>query len=231
MDKYNINALYIPTIFLMMPMILIFNVLRVDIEPVMTELGKLSFELDGITIAASLVLLVVGANVIRYSGKHLVENRIFESGMKFPTALYLTKNSQELSKSKKKEIFDFLKKDFDFEISQYSSLSEEEELRELSDFVGSIRRKVKDGSLTLKRNINYGQARNTIGGMFLVIPFLLFCNGYCIYNSQYGIIENLLFCISLVFILILLFHKNIIKKFADEYARMLFDDYTALQRN
>lgn len=231
MDKYNRSALYIPTLFLMIPMVLILNVLRVDIEPIMTEIGKLTLEIDGITITASLVLWVVGANLIRYYGKHLVENRIFEKGMKFPTALYLTKNSNELSKNKKNRIFQLLKEDFGFDISQLNSLSEEEELREMSDFVGSIRGKVKDGSLTLEHNIRYGQARNTIGGMFLVVPFLLFCNGYCIYHSQYGIIENLLFGINIVFILILVFHKSIIKKFADEYARKLFDEYIALERN
>jgi hypothetical protein len=230
MDKYNINALYIPTFFLTILLILIFNVLRVDIEPVMTELGKISFEIDGITITASLVLLVVGAKLIRYCGKHLVETPIFENGMKFPTTLYLTKNSHELSKSKKNKIFQLLKEDFGFDISQHDSLSEEE-LREVSDFVGSIRREVKDGSLTLEHNIRYGQARNIIGGMFIVVPLLLFCNGYCIYNSQYGIIENLLFGINVVFILILLSRKSIIKKYADEYARMLFDDYIALKRN
>lgn len=231
MDKYNRNALYIPTFFLMMPIVLMLNVLRIDIEPITTELGKLSLEIDSITITATLVLWAIGAKLSRYCGKHLVEKPIFENGMKFPTTLYLMKNSQELSKSKRNKIFQLLKEDFDFDISQNSSLSEKEELRERRDFASSIRRKVKDGSLTLEHNIRYGQARNIIGGMFIIVPLLLFCNGYCIYYSQYGVTENLLFGINLIFILILLFRKTIIKRYADEYARMLFDDYIELKRD
>jgi hypothetical protein len=107
----------------------------------------------------------------------------------------------------------------------------EDELKEINSLVGSIRRKVNDGTLTLKRNIDYGQARNFIGGLFIAVPIITLCNIYCIYYSQYGIIEDTLFGINFVFILILLFHKSIIKKFADEYARMLFDDYITQGRN
>ena len=117
------------------------------------------------------------------------------------------------------------------ELSHLNQLSGEEELKEINSLVGSIRRKVKDGTLTLKRNIDYGQARNFIGGLFIAVPIITLCNIYCIYYSQYGIIEDTLFGINFVFILILLFHVSIIKKFADEYARMLFDDYITLERN
>lgn len=231
MDKYNINAMYIPAIFLMIPIVFVIEVLRIDTNKLIETMGKVNYEFDGVTITAGIVSWIFFFKVIRYIGKHFVENRIFENGNKFPTTLYLRKDSNELSSAIKTKIFQHLELDFKLELSHLNQLSGEEELKEINSLVGSIRRKVKDGTLTLKRNIDYGQARNFIGGLFIAVPIITLCNIYCIYYSQYGIIEDTLFGINFVFILILLFHVSIIKKFADEYARMLFDDYITLERN
>lgn len=231
MDKYNINAIYIPAIFLMIPIVFVIEVLRIDTDKIIKTMGTITYEFDGVTITAGIVSWIFFFKVIRYIGKHFVENRIFENGNRFPTTLYLTKDSNELSNAIKAKIFQHLESDFKLELSHLDQLNAEEELKEINSLVGSIRRKVKDGTLTLKRNIDYGQARNFIGGLFIALPITLLCNIYCIYYSQYGIIEYTLFGISLVFILILMFHVSIIKKFADEYARMLFDDYITLERN
>lgn len=231
MDKYNFNALYLPAIFLMIPIVFVIEVLRIDTNKLIETMGKVNYEFDGVTITAGIVSWIFFFKVIRYIGKHFVENRIFENGNKFPTTEYLTKDSNELSSAIKTKIFHHLELDFKLDLSHLNKLSGKEELKEINSLVGSIRRKVKDGTLTLKRNIDYGQARNFIGGLFIAVPIITLCNIYCIYYSQYGIIEDTLFGINFVFILILLFHKSIIKKFADEYARMLFDDYITQGRN
>lgn len=231
MDKYNFNALYLPAIFLMIPIVFVIEVLRIDTNKLIETMGKVNYEFDGVTITAGIVSWIFFFKVIRYIGKHFVENRIFENGNKFPTTEYLTKDSNELSSAIKTKIFHHLELDFKLDLSHLNKLSGKEELKEINSLVGSIRRKVKDGTLTLKRNIDYGQARNFIGGLFIAVPIITLCNIYCIYYSQYGIIKDTLFGINFVFILILLFHKSIIKKFADEYARMLFEDYITLERN
>lgn len=127
MDKYNINAIYIPAIFLMIPIVFVIEVLRIDTDKIIKTMGMINYEFDGITITAGIVLWIFFFKVIRYIGKHFVENRIFENGSKFPTTLYLTKDSNELSSAIKTKIFQHLESDFKFELSHLDQLNGKEE--------------------------------------------------------------------------------------------------------
>ena len=45
MDKYNINAIYIPAIFLMIPTVFVIEVLRIDINKIIKTMGRINHEL------------------------------------------------------------------------------------------------------------------------------------------------------------------------------------------
>mgnify|MGYP003413795698 FL=1 len=51
MDKYNINAMYIPAIFLMIPIVFVIEVLRIDTNKLIETMGKVNYEFDGVTIS------------------------------------------------------------------------------------------------------------------------------------------------------------------------------------
>lgn len=55
MDKYNFNALYLPAIFLMIPIVFVIEVLRIDTNKLIETMGKVNYEFDGVTITAGIV--------------------------------------------------------------------------------------------------------------------------------------------------------------------------------
>jgi hypothetical protein len=46
MDKYNFNALYLPTIFLMIPIVFVIEVLRIDTNKLIETMGKVNDKFD-----------------------------------------------------------------------------------------------------------------------------------------------------------------------------------------
>ncbi|RXJ79338.1 hypothetical protein [Arcobacter sp. F2176] len=230
-NSYTVSALYIPAFILLIPIYLIFQMHEVNIIELFNKLDTLNLTWNEISISSNLVLWIFLANLIRYIGKHQLENKIFNFGRTFPTTQFLKKKSNILSQSFKNRIFELIYNDFNFDISKLNNMNKDEEELELKDYVSQIRIKVGKGTLTFNHNVRYGQIRNFIGGLYIILPILIINSIYIFYISKYGLIENTLLVINFLFFLIFLLKKTIIIKYADEYANMLFNDYINLQRS
>jgi len=89
-----------------------------------------------------------------------------------------------------------------------------------------IRQKVKDGRLLLNHNIEYGFARNLVGGSIIGFAMSLFDIFYFCDKS------NVLFYISIVltmlFLSIFLLRKILMHNLGNQYAKRLFQEYLQL---
>ena len=95
--------------------------------------------------------------------------------------------------------------------------------RRIVEIVAQIRQKVRDGYLLLQHNIEYGFARNLIGGAPLGISVSIVCAFYFYGDSR----AITLFSVALAFLwgLLLLLSKTIIGRFGVLYAKRLIQEY------
>ncbi len=86
---------------------------------------------------------------------------------------------------------------------------------------------MKNGRLLLQHNIEYGFARNLIGGAIIGVIMSAFDIIYFYYNND-KLISGISIALTIFFAILLIIHKPIIKHLGNQYAKRLFQEY--LQR-
>ncbi len=223
-DKYNRTARLYPSIIILIPFLLFTIYCNIDgLKDVFDDLLKVKI-VGNITISVVLLYLLVQIN--RFFGKFLFERHLFKNEMEMPTTNFLLFSDQQYSKDYKTKIRERIQKDF-----KITLLTEEEELvdpvnarKMIIEAVGLIRQKVKNGRLLLQHNIEYGFARNLIGGSILGLIMSIVDSVYFYLQSNkllFGLSLTLIVC----FAILLCIHKPIIKHLGNQYAKRLFQEY------
>lgn len=221
-DKYTTLARVFPSMIGIIPIILFYNfsdwILLKEINQAL-EVKIIS------NISLTLVLTFLLMLIVRYISKEY-ERILFKDEKNFPTTDFLLWKDKTLSERYKKSIRKKIKVDFDIDLFDINTESENiSEARILiSEAVGRVRNKVGKGKLLLNHNIEYGFARNLIGAsLFGFITSLIFMIIMIINNIQtkwvlFGII-------SFIFLGYLIISKSAIKKLGKLYAKRLFIEY------
>ncbi len=221
-SKYSLEARVFPTIIGLIP----FYILQYFFMNNLIHNKFFELKVVG-NISISLIVIYFASEFfIRLPGK-LVEDKLFNKKLNFPTTEFLLFNNVEYSTHFKNNIREKLKVDFNVIL-----LSEEEETKNenearmrIKESIGFIISKVKKGHLVLRQNISYGFFRNLWSASLIGIVF----SGLLIGLSFQG--NPTLFYVGLglflAYGLYLIFGKHVIKYFGDNYARKLIEEYSS----
>jgi len=210
--NYNLCARYIPTILNIIPVIVFIN-LVVDVDLIEIPVNNF-IKFLGMNLSMGGILIYFFSLLFRILSKTLIENKLFKNQALFPTTKFLL-NNNKISPEFKNNILEKIKNDFKLDLKNSN------DTKIIIDAIGLIRKRVGDGHLVLRRNIEYGFMRNLIVGAPLT---LIFCSIIIINKNETG--YSILFGIYGGFALILfLCCKTILNYLAEQYAKQLFYEY------
>lgn len=179
----------------------------------------------GITLSVALTFLL--AHIGRFIGKELFEKIHFNNESSMPTTKMLMHSNSEYSVDFKNKIHSKIFIDFGMKISHLEDelKNKDEATKIIAESVSMIRAKVGKGKLLFQHNIEYGFARNLIGGSVPAI-FLSIINSFI-----FGLIVknylayNISISLSLIYFIIIFFGRSIIERYGNRYAKILIQEY------
>jgi hypothetical protein len=223
-NKYTFFARYIPALLSVLPITLVYFFLtkRFSSYDLKEYLQSMAFFLGvGLTFLLSYFLSMI----VRELGSFL-EKKYFKNRMEFPTNTMMLYEDDRLPKATKdaygKKII------ADFKINRLSETKEKndrfEALKTLHQASRFVCAKYQQHSQVKDANIAYGFVRNLSGGLFISLPA-------SVAGIVTGIILNdrsllLWSCVSImIFGLLLLFHRKLIKENAEKFAYKILTVY------
>ena len=103
----------------------------------------------------------------------------------------------------------------------------EEARKTIRDAIDKVRQIVNDGRTVLQYNAHYGFVRNTIGGCFYAFPTSLMLT-VAAYYLEDPLVVVIGITFAVIYLLPLLFCKQLLNMFANRYAQTLIAEYMAL---
>lgn len=226
-SKYETKARVFPAIITILPILIFSHFYLYKIVPDLLN-SIIATKIIG-DISIFVIFLYTIIQIARFSSKKFLQDNLFKNELHFPTTNYLMYADNHYTKEYKEKVRSKLKNDFNILLfSKYSENNDENGARKIiNDAVKLIRNKVKDGRLLLQHNIEYGFIRNLIGGLVISLPMSLFnVFFFFIKNDTIAFISSLI--LFSFFVLLLIFHKKILKYFAYNYADVLFNEYLSI---
>jgi hypothetical protein len=215
-NEYNLKARVFPALLTAIPLFLIKHYIINQ---------YFSFSLTQVIFGDVSILVIL---VYLFSQiNRVISKGLFEVKSDFPTDKALLPSSSALSPQYRKNLSEKIKSDFNLTLPELREENEnEQEVKvRIREIVKSIISKVKDGRLLLQHNIEYGFYRNLLGGSVVAslvsfVNIFLFC--FIFQNNIIVVTSVILF---LVYMLVVIFHKKILKHYSEEYTQVLFREY------
>lgn len=199
-----------------------------------TLIGYIDFLKDfkwigDLVLSTAIIFLLMQIN--RFISKELFQNIFFNGELKFPTTTTLLNKSKSLPEGIKSKIRDKIKETYQIDLlNQEDEEKDEKEARStIVSAVGQIRNSLREDKMVKQHNIEYGFMRNFIGGSTLaVIASIL---GIYIFEEYKPIDLPYKICIGLCifYSLFILLSKYILKRYAENYSLVLFNQFMALK--
>lgn len=179
----------------------------------------------GITLSVALTFLLAQAG--RFVGKELFEKIHFKDELYMPTTEFLLHSDTTYSAEHKNRLHSKILAEFSIKI--HSPEQEGKDIiaarRTIVESVSMIRGKVKNGQLLLQHNIEYGFARNLIGGSLLALYisiFNLYVFGF-FFPNQLGFYLSLF--VGIAYLLIVAIGRYLMGRYGVRYAKVLVQEY------
>lgn len=227
-NSYYLKARLFPTVLTSIPAIIIYNkfvavLYRDRLENIYTALPTIT----DVIFSGAIIFLLVQIN--RFLSKELFQKLYFKDEINMPTTNLLLKSNNELEKSIKQKIEDKIKTKFDITLlSSIEESAEEPRARKLiATTVSQIRNVLRDNSLLLQHNIEYGFFRNLIGGSFLafLISIVILISSYCSGDIP---TRNLGLILTIIYFLPIILSKFIIDRYGKYYAKILYEQFLTI---
>jgi hypothetical protein len=228
-NRYYLNARLFPTVLTSIPTLLVYYkyvgpLYHSKLENVFAALPAITT----IVLSSAIVFLLVQIN--RFIAKEIFQRIYFNEEINMPTTNLLLKSNNEFEISIKQKIEDKIKTKFDL-----SLLSESEELSDvlrarklIVTAVSQIRNSLRENSLLLQHNIEYGFSRNLIGGStiaFVISIIMLILS----YFSNDLPMKYLSWILTIIYSLPIAFSKIILDRLSKNYAKILFEQFLTIK--
>ncbi len=227
-NSYYLKARLFPTVLTSIPAIILYNkfvaVLYHDrLENIYVALPTIT----DVIFSGAIIFLLVQIN--RFLSKEIFQKVYFKDEINMPTTNLLLKSNNELEKSIKQKIEDKIKTKFDITLlSSIEESAEEPRARKLiATTVSQIRNVLRDNTLLLQHNIEYGFFRNLIGGSFLAFLISLII----LFSSHFsGDIptRNLGVILTIIYFIPIILSKVIIDRYGKYYAKILYEQFLTI---
>ena len=227
-NSYYLKARLFPTVLTSIPALIIFNKFIAVIYH--DKLDNIYAGLPTITdviFSGAIIFLLVQIN--RFLSKELFQRLYFKDEIKMPTTNLLLKSNNELEPSIKQKLEDKIKNKFEISLLPLNEeIADETRARKLIvTTVSQIRNLLRDNSMLLQHNIEYGFFRNLIGGSFLAFIISLIIFFYSICEGDIAT-RNLGIILTSIYFLPILLSKTIITRFGKYYAKILYEQFLTL---
>jgi hypothetical protein len=228
MNSYYLKARLFPTVLTSIPTIIIYNkfvavIYREKLENLYTALPIIT----DVIFSGAIIFLLVQIN--RFLSKEIFQRLYLEDEINMPTTNLLLKSNNELETSIKQKIEDKIKTKFDITL-----LSSNEEIADVArarkligTTVSQIRNVLRENSLLLQHNIEYGFFRNLIGGSFLafVISLIILFSSHCAGDIS---TRNLGIILTSIYFMPIILSKVIIDRYGKYYAKILYEQFLTI---
>ncbi len=224
LNRYTLFASYLPGLINFIPFTLIyfFGTLKYSDYSISDYVVSLSFIMG---FSMTFIMTYFFSIMTKGLGTQL-ENRYFKNKNGFPTSYLMSFNNNLLPTQTK---INYRKKiKIDYKLNLLNSDEEKNEPLEARGILNQASKllstKYQQNNQVKDANINYGFVRNLSGGLFISIPFSIasIFFGYFLNDNRLLFWSSVL---TLVYILIAIFHKKWLIINAEKYAEKLFSIY------
>lgn len=227
-NNYYFKARLFPTVLTSIPVIILYNkFVSILYHDKLEKIFLLLPSFTDIILSSAIIFLLVQVN--RFLSKEIFQRLYFKDEKNMPTTNILLKSNNELEISIKQKIEDKIKTKFGIDLlSITDESSDESRARKLiTTVVSQIRNVLRDNTLLLQHNIEYGFFRNLIGGSFLafVISIIIVILSYHTHDLT---IRNLGWILTIVYFVPILCSKLIINRYGKYYAKILYEQFLTI---
>tara|TARA_R110002051_G_C8722161_1_gene496845 strand:+ start:1219 stop:1911 length:693 start_codon:yes stop_codon:yes gene_type:complete len=224
-NNYYFKARLFPTVLTSIPAIIIYNKFVANIYH--DKLENIYAGLPTITdliFSGAIIFLLVQIN--RFFSKEIFQRLYFKDEINMPTTNLLLKSNSELENSIKHKIEDKIKSKFDINLlTSTEETTDNLRARKLiATTVSQIRNLLRDNTLLLQHNIEYGFFRNFIGGSFIAFIISLIIVLSSLYTTDIPT-RNLGLILTCIYSLPILFSKLIMNRYGIYYAKILYEQF------
>jgi hypothetical protein len=186
--------------------------------PIVTSLG----------ISAALFFLVVQVN--RIVSKEVFEMTIFKNESAFPTTEFLLPGSSHLASQVKALLIQKIHARYTISIPAFidTNYNESDTRLAISTAISQIRNDLRDNALLLQHNIEYGFARNFIGGCVVALLFSFASLAIGFRDENISLIYSALI-LMLIYSLPLIISRFLMRRLGRYYAKILYEQFLSLR--
>ena len=227
-NNYYTKARLFPTVLTSIPAIVLYNkfvatLYHDKLENIYSALPTVT----DIILSSAIIFLLVQIN--RFISKEIFQRLYFKDEINMPTTNLLLKSNNELETSIKQKLEDKIKSKFDISLlSAFEESADEPRSRKLiATTVSQIRNVLRNNTLLLQHNIEYGFFRNLIGGSFLafIVSLIIVASSHC--TEDIATI-NLGWILTIIYLIPILLSKVIINRYGKYYAKILFEQFLTI---
>jgi hypothetical protein len=227
--KYYTQARLFPAILTAIPAILSFiEYVSPTYSNILKEISLVLPAITNVILSAAIVFLCVLLN--RFFSKEIFQKFYFSDETKMPSTNQLLKSNNELEKSIKQTIESKIKERYSIVLlsAKEEKKNEENARKIIITAVSQIRNDLRQNTMLLQHNIEYGFWRNLIGGSVfaVIVSIVILCITLPFKDDVMKIITIAFICIYLIPIFL---SKWIITRHGNYYAKVLFEQFLSLQ--
>lgn len=226
LDAYSLKARFLPALATAVVPATIFNYFYVS-EEFSRFMGYMLGMKFLSTVSLSFIFIIYLSEFARTIAKGIFEARFFNDELSMPTTMFMLFKDKTYSDDYKAAFRKRIKSDFDLALAskEQEDADEQDARRKIVESMALVRKKLHKNAFLLQHNIEYGAMRNAIGGSVIG---LVIC-AWNIYFFQVVADNDLAVHLSLffgvIYLLLLVFSRFILRLYGKSYARTLFREY------
>ena len=226
--SYFFRARFLPTILTCIPLLVLFNSLvapyyHESLKPILKILPTV---LD-LGFSTGLIFLSVQLN--RIVSKEIFQKLYFKEEIKMPTTNYLLWSNNFFDNSIKTILHQKINDKFGISLllANEEQSNQDRARNVIVTATSQIRNSLRDNSLLLQHNIEYGFFRNLIGGSLLasVISIIIIIISW-VNHYQSLLMTGIL--LTIIYLIPVLLSKYIINRFGKYYAKVLLEQFLSV---
>ena len=223
-SEYTLKARIYPTILTSLPLILLSNaLLEYEVKDWLNSSEYATLFGKG---SVSLAVVFLLAQINRFIGAEVIQRMLSGDELNFPTTRMLMSNNPLISDELRASLLSKIKKKMGYEIPTSIDAESESSVRRLiADCVSQMREKTRGNKLLLQHNIEYGFARNLVGGCLVAA----LVSGLNMWLYEHQLLTELSYKISTAYCVIstitVVFSPWVLERYGIKYARLLFQTY------
>lgn len=226
LDAYSLKARFLPALVTAVVPATISNYFYVS-EEFSRFMGYMLGMKFLSTVSLSFIFIIYLSEFARTIAKGIFEARFFNDELSMPTTIFMLFKDKTYSDDYKAAFRKRIKSDFGLVLAskEQENADEQDARRKIVESMALVRKKLHKNTFLLQHNIEYGAMRNAIGGSVIGL-------GICAWNIYFfqvvadnDLAVHLSLFFGVIYLLLLVFSRFILRLYGKSYARTLFREY------